>query len=520
MEGLEDRDPPLNDRSLARICSVLAVIAAGVFLLILPAARLAGQNSPFTLLAKDSRRSLPTTIIGGQEFVALDDLATAFQLTVREESGAITVSYKGRTIVVTPDQALASVAGRLVSLPAPPARAGTRWLVPVEFIARALGPIYDVRLDLRRPSHLVLIGDLRAPRTTVRLEPLANAARLTIDATPRAASGVTQEGNRLLVKFDADLIDPTFPVFQSQGLVAGIRLVDAVTIGIELGPRFSAYRASSEAIEDTTRLVIDLVGTDAGSSPATTGASGPAAPVAPPVDAAPVGSPPPSVRSIAVDAGHGGADTGVKGPGGTLEKDVTLSAARRLKAAIEARLGIRVLLTRDEDRDIPIDERVAIANNSKADLFISLHLNASLRGEPTGASIYVATFGGTAEAAPRLSPERVATFGGGSRDIEMVEWDRAQLRFLDPSTRMAAMLREEFQGRIPLDEHQPSDAAPFRVLESANMPAVLVEMGYLSNAEQEQRLAGGEFQNTLAQAILDAVVQFRGYLDQGAETPR
>jgi len=464
---------------------------------------------------------MPTTLIGSQEFVAVDDLAAAFQLTVRDESGAITVSYKGRTVVLTSDQALASVAGRLVSLPAPPTRVGNRWLVPVEFIARALAPIYDVRLDLRRPSHLLIIGELRAPHATVRLEPLANAARLTIDATPRASSGVTQDGNRLLVKFDADVIDPTFPVFQSQGLVAAIRLVDPVTIGIELGPRFSAYRASSEAIEDTTRLVIDLVGAETSPPTLTTGASGSVAPVAPPaVDAAPIGSPPPSIRSIAVDAGHGGADTGVKGPGGTLEKDVTLSAARHVKAAIEARLGIRVLLTRDEDRDIPIDERVAIANNSKADLFISLHLNASLRGEPAGASIYVATFRGTGEATPRLSPERVATFGGGSRDIEMVEWDRAQLRFLDPSTRMASILRDEFQGRIPLDDHQPSDAAPFRVLESANMPAVLVEMGYLSNAEQEQRLAGGEFQNALASAILDAVVKFRGYLDQSAEATR
>src|SRR5216684_6664352 len=119
---------------------------------------LAGQNpattpaapAALTLLSKDGRRALAVALVNGQEFAALDDLAAAFQLTVREEAGAITVSYKGRTIVLTADQALASVSGRLVSLPAPASRVGGRWLVPVEFIGRALALIYDTRLDLRR----------------------------------------------------------------------------------------------------------------------------------------------------------------------------------------------------------------------------------------------------------------------------------------------------------------------------------------------------------------------------------
>src|SRR5207302_4159680 len=133
------------------------------FLLALAAA-LSSQTSPpsLTLLSKDGRRALPLAMVGDQEFVALDDLASAFQLAVREDAlGAITVSYKGKTIVLTPDQALASVSGKLISLPAPPVRSGppasagrpARWLVPVDFISRALAPIYDARLDLRKPAH-------------------------------------------------------------------------------------------------------------------------------------------------------------------------------------------------------------------------------------------------------------------------------------------------------------------------------------------------------------------------------
>src|SRR5205085_5098407 len=127
---------------------------------------LAGQNTAasLTVLAREGRRTMPLTATGDQEMVALDDLASTFQLAVREEAGAITVSYKGRTIIVTPDQPLASVSGRLISLSAPVSRVANRWLVPLDFISRALALIFDARLDLRRPSRLLVVGDLLVPR--------------------------------------------------------------------------------------------------------------------------------------------------------------------------------------------------------------------------------------------------------------------------------------------------------------------------------------------------------------------
>ena len=165
-----------------------------------PIHRLASQTpapTPLTMLSKDGRRAIPLTLVNNQEFVAVDDLAATFQLAVREDAlGALTITYKDKTIVLT-NQALASVAGRLVSLPAPAARAGRRWLVPVEFINRALALVYDTKLELRKPSHLLIVGDLRVPRVTVRYDLVAPGARLTIDATPRAASTVTEDNDRL-----------------------------------------------------------------------------------------------------------------------------------------------------------------------------------------------------------------------------------------------------------------------------------------------------------------------------------
>src|SRR5437870_3902288 len=142
----------LGFSTIAGASLAIAMFLARLFLLLF-------LVSLITVLAGEGRRALPLTLVSDQEFVALDDLAAAFQLTVHEEAlGAITVTYKGKTIVVTPEQALASVSGRLVSLPAPPSRSGRRWLVPVEFISRALTLVYDARLDLRKGSRLLVVG--------------------------------------------------------------------------------------------------------------------------------------------------------------------------------------------------------------------------------------------------------------------------------------------------------------------------------------------------------------------------
>ena len=141
--------------------------------------------------------------------VGLDDLANIFQLQIREDPAAraVTATYKNQTLVLTPDQSLVSASGRLVSLPAPLIRQGRRWLVPVEFISRALAPIYDTRLELRPASRLVIVGDLRVPRVMAQYDSSPTSLRVTFEITPRANAAVTQEANRLLVRIDADTLD-------------------------------------------------------------------------------------------------------------------------------------------------------------------------------------------------------------------------------------------------------------------------------------------------------------------------
>jgi len=490
--------------------------------LVLPV--LVAQSGPIAVLSREGRRTLPTLEVQNHQMVGLDDLANLFQLQIREDTAAraVTASYKNQTIVLTPDQSLVSASGRLVSLPAPLTRRGNRWLVPVEFLNRALAPVYDVKLDFRPRSRLLVVGDLRVPRITAQYDDTPSSLRVTFEITPRTAVTVTQEQNRLLLRDDADALDAALPSAPSQqGLLTAIRATEPTTIQMDLGQRFSSFRTSPVTSSGAAALVtVELLAApiESSVSPAVPGgAPAPGAP-GPAVAAGPLptfsGSIRPTIGTIVLDPGHGGDDNGVKGPGGAVEKDVALAIARRVKGVIEGRLGMRVLLTHEGNR-ISADSRASIANNNKADLFISLHANGSPRPSTRGATIFTLgldRFGEDARRQSQADRAVLPVFGGGTREIALVEWELAQAAHLDGSNAFAGIVDERLRTTAGLPA-VTLQRAPMRNLAGANMPAVLIELGYLSNAEEEKLLTSADFQNRVALALAEAVAAFRDHLE-------
>jgi N-acetylmuramoyl-L-alanine amidase len=499
-------------RKWLRVC-VVACLAAGVSLHGGLATRGEAQptGAPYTVLSRDGRQALAARAISGQEMFALDDLARLFDLVVREDTlaGGLTIATKGQTIMLSPGQGLASVGGRLLSLPAAPVRDGQRWFVPVDFVPRALAPASGTRMELRKPSRLVLVGDIRVPRVAGSIDALGALAKLTLDVAPAAAHTVTQEGNRLLVRFEADALDATLPSAPPGELITAVRPGESpAVIVVDLGSRFGSYRASDQPGDrGAVRIVIDILAPTTAAGP-TTSPPAPAPPDPPPLlDLPPAGG----LRTIVVDAGHGGEEEGARGPTGTLEKEVTLSVARRLNAALEARLGVRVILTREADQTVGLDERAALANNNKADLFVSLHANASVRAAAAGAEVFYLSleeYGDQAQRVARGESEALPVFGGGTRDIEVILWEMAQARYIEQSATLAKLVESTLRERVPMSP-RAIQQAPFRVLVGANMPAVLVEMGFITNPEQERQLRSEPFQVSLVQALVDSVVRYR-----------
>ena len=478
-----------------------------------PGAQAPASAAPYTVLSREGRRPLATRVISGQEMFALDDLVRLFNLTVREDAaaGGLTVTAGTQTIVLSAGQSLASVNGRLISLPAPPAHEGRSWYVPVDFVTRALAPALTTKVELRKASRLVVMGDVRAPRVVGRMDPLGSATRLTLDIAPSTPHTIAQEAQRLVVKFDADVLDAALPASTSPELVANVRLGDTPSsIAIDLGPRFASFRtADVPGDRGAARLVIDI----AGQPTEVTQPAAPGPPAQPPAEVPPLIDLGPSgaLRAIVIDPGHGGSAQGARGAGGALEKDVTLAVARRLKGTLEARLGVRVILTRDGDAAMGLDERAALANNNKADLLVSLHANASVRPAASGAEVFYLSldeYGGAAQRAGRGDSESLPVFSGGSREIELILWETAQARYIRDSAVLAQTVEAALREHVPMSA-RAMQQAPFRVLVGANMPAVLVEMGFITNAAQEKQLTSDEFQNQLVQALAGAITRFR-----------
>jgi N-acetylmuramoyl-L-alanine amidase len=223
-----------------------------------------------------------------------------------------------------------------------------------------------------------------------------------------------------------------------------------------------------------------------------------------------------ALQTLAIDPGHGGDEIGVRGGNGLEEKQLTLDIARRLRGLVERGLGVRVILTRDEDRTVGIDERAAAANNGKADLLLSIHANGALSGSPSGAEVFFERLDREGEAVRRSAAAGAISLpvvGGGTRSIEVVPWDLAQARHIDASAMLASVLEQELRQRVPMGQ-RPIQQGPIRLLSAANMPAALVEMAYLTNSAQEKAAAGEEFKNAVAQALYNAIVRFRGYLEE------
>ena len=443
---------------------------------------------------------------------ALDDLAKLFNVVVREDAaaGGLTVTAGTQTIALTAGQSLASLNGRLISLAAAPVREGRTWYVPIDFVSRALAPALGGRVDFRRPSRLIIVGDIRAPRVVGRMEPLGSLARLTLDIAPATPHTVVQEGTRLTIRFEADMLDAALPATTSPDLVLNVRPGEGpASVAIDLGPRFASFRTTdTPGDRGASRLVIDVVAQTTDAQPTPTPTPTPAPPETPPlVDLAPSGG----LRAIVIDAGHGGDEPGAKGPNGALEKQITLNVARKLKAALEGRLGLRVILTRDGDTTIGLDERAAVANNNKADLFVSLHANAAPRTATSGAEVFYLSldeYGDAAERVAHTDSDALPVFGGGTRDIELVLWDMAQARYIHESAALAQTVETSLRQRVPMSP-RAMQQAPLRVLVGANMPAVLVEMGFITNPAQEKQLQSDDFQNLIVQALVESITRFR-----------
>ena len=218
---------------------------------------------------------------------------------------------------------------------------------------------------------------------------------------------------------------------------------------------------------------------------------------------------------IALDPGHGGEDPGAIGPSGLREKDVVLQIALQLRDRLNARPGVRVLMTRDADFFVPLADRVAKARRVQADLFVSIHADAFFTPEARGASVFALSQGGASSAAAKwmAQKENAADLVGG---VNVKVKDAQVLRaLLDMST--TAQIKDSLRvgsevldriGRVGKLHRGHVEQAGFAVLKAPEIPSILVETAFISNPQEEDRLRDADYQHRLVDALFAGIERY------------
>jgi N-acetylmuramoyl-L-alanine amidase len=219
------------------------------------------------------------------------------------------------------------------------------------------------------------------------------------------------------------------------------------------------------------------------------------------------------IRRIIVDAGHGGKDSGAIGIGGLLEKDITLAVARELAARLRTRLDCQVIMTRDSDVFIPLEERTAIANSKEGDLFISIHVNAAPSAKARGIETYILDLA-KSKNAMQVAARENASSDHQLNDLQSILLDLIQNSKKSESIKLAEYVQDNLisglQGSYPEVRNLGVKQAPFVVLLGAQMPAILTEIAFLSNPEEAAWLRTEKYQGLVADQIVTGVT---GYIN-------
>ena len=221
--------------------------------------------------------------------------------------------------------------------------------------------------------------------------------------------------------------------------------------------------------------------------------------------------------TIIIDPGHGGKDPGSVGYKGTKEKDIVLDVSKRLARKIQKNLRVKTILTRDEDVFVRLQDRTKFANANEGDLFISIHVNSNESKKPYGFETYLLKPGRNQEAINVALRENSVIELEGNKfeqltDEQLIQATIAQSGFVQYSEKFAALVQEEIDKRVQ-SRNRGVKQAGFYVLMGASMPNVLIELGYISNPNEEKKLNSSSYRDMLATSIYYAILEYQKILN-------
>ncbi|HEU4522166.1 MAG TPA: N-acetylmuramoyl-L-alanine amidase, partial [Thermoanaerobaculia bacterium] len=434
---------------------------------------------PATLRTAAGDRPVSVVHSAGQAYVSASEVITALGGTITPESTGFRLTLNDVVGAFGPDSRYAVVGEDLIEMPAIPIAVDGRPYVPWQFfqgyLARAAGleASWDGIANILtvRPQQQVAVP------AQFSVTDLGDISKIVVTLSSPVEYTLAKEGDAYVIRFRGPIQAP----FGDQA-IDDPRVTRATFSGRDLRIQLASAEIAGDSyrLENPFRIVLDLrkvAAVTPGPVTPTPGVRRPAEPL--------------GIRTIVIDPGHGGKEVGAVGPTGLMEKDVTLNVARKLAAALEARTGARVILTREDDSVVSLDQRTALANQYRADLFLSVHMNAAVVADAKGSETYFLSLEASDELARRAAETENAAGGRGSDDdLKLILWDLAHQEYLQESSRFAQAVQEEMN-RATGVQNRGVKQAPFKVLLGATMPAALVEVGFITNPEEEAKLQSG-----------------------------
>ena len=475
--------------------------------LLLPSVLIADSITVFEG-AKKTQLTIQT--IEGSSYLKLTDLQPFLGFKTNAVAGNLSVSIGQHNVLLSPNRSIVSVDEKLVSLSHPVYVAQSDWLVPLDFIPKVLKITSEKQLLWLDNSHSLLLGDITPNQLVLRYSMETDHSRLVFQSNRPVGFIVTPDSHGLTIQPQSDdfllaIEDTPF----TDGVLKKIS-VQKKSFRIDTDEQFANFKAFD--LQDPPRFVIDFY-RKASAAPAATAQTAP-----PPAQAPPtlLPSTTPEKKVIVIDPGHGGSETGATGKDGAFEKDITLAIANKLKSLLESNTGVRVILTRSGDQQIGLDDRTALANNNKADLFISIHANSTVHGMAKGAETYFLSTRATDDESRSIAAIENNAIGLNQDaqttvdpDLKLILWDMAQTEYLAESSQLAEYVQQELNSTLGVTDRGIKQA-PFRVLMGATMPAVLIEVGFINNPAEEKLMEDSDYQMKIARAILRSIEKFQG----------
>ncbi|HYO79370.1 MAG TPA: N-acetylmuramoyl-L-alanine amidase, partial [Thermoanaerobaculia bacterium] len=416
--------------------------------------------------------------------------------TIVPDNSGFKVTVGEATAAFGPDSRYGVVRDDLIEMPVPPNAVEGKPYVPWQFFQGFLAKASSLDVAWDATTKLMVVRPLERDAIGVQVS-VANVqgiSKIVLTLSAPAEYTIAKEPQAYVVRFRSTVRAPFGEQAYEDPHIARVSFT-----GNDLRIHLTAPEVVGDAyqLDNPPRIVLDF----RKGTPVAPGAPGVQTPAAPQET--------PGIKTIVIDPGHGGREVGAVGPSGLMEKDITLAIARKLQTSLANKLGARVVLTRDDDSVVSLDQRTALANQYKADLFLSVHMNAAVVKGAKGSETYFLSLEASDELAKKAAESENATsVANPNADLNLILWDLAHQAYVGESSRFASVIQEEMNAATAV-ANRGVKQAPFKVLVGATMPAALVEVGFISNPEEEAKLQSEEFQNLMVETLTRAVQRYK-----------